>query len=340
MDIPVMHLITMAHLGEAQAIIESFQLKRLTPHYYEGDSMGCLITGEGPFEAATHTAAILGQKKFTKVINLGIAGTLNTTHEVGAICEIRSIYLIIEGKPQYKSFSPSSAGVDCLTSFERILSHEKAKILQGVGDLVDREAWGVAMAAKTQGVDFQCFKLISDQAGTLGACEVVRDMAQEWSLKLAQFLSQKLDSPQQVSQNLDFEGFYFTFTMRHQFESMVTKLSLREQVSKEDILNSLPIRQLQKQKQLPKERAQKLIQILEERLDPLKKELSIGLERWKKPFETKGIHLATDPIWEDPKVKITLQVATQDELEEKINTLSLLKLAPYINLRHGKLDVE
>jgi hypothetical protein len=128
--------------------------------------------------------------------------------------------------------------------------------------------------------------------------------------------------------------------MRHQFESMVIKISLREQVSKEDILNSLPIRQLQEQKQLPKERAQKLIQILEERLDPLKKELSINLEQWKKPFETKGILLGTDPSWEDPKVKITLQVANQDELEEKINTLSMLKLAPYINLRHGKLDVE
>jgi hypothetical protein len=330
----------MAHLGEAQAIIELFQLKRLTPHYYEGDLIGCLITGEGPFEAVTQTAAILGQKKFTKVINFGIAGTLNSNHEVGSICEIRSIYLIIEGKPQFKSFSPSSTGVDCITSFERILSHEKAKILQGVGDIVDREAWGVAMAAKTLGVEFECYKLISDQAGTLGACEVVRDMAQEWSLKLAQFLAYKLKNTQIVGAVLDLEGFYFTFTMRHQFESMVTKLSLREEVSKEEILNSLPMNDLREQKQLPKERAQKLIQILEERLDPLKKELSIGLERWKKPFESKGIHLATDPIWEDPKVKITLQAANQDELEEKINTLSLLKLAPFINLRHGKLDVE
>ncbi len=330
----------MAHLGEAQAVIENFELKRVTPQYFEGDQMACLITGEGPFEAATQTAAILGQKKFHQVINLGIAGALNTDLKVGTVYEIRSLYLVIEGKPQFKSFISSSTGVDCLTSFERILSPEKAAPLLGVGEIVDREAWGVAMAAKGQGVEFTSYKLISDVAGTLGACELVREEAQVYAQKLAQFLTHKLEIKTSENPELEIEGFYFTFTMRHQFEGMLSKLALREDMPKEDILKSLPLTSIQELKLLPKERAQKLIKIMEERLDPLKKELEQGLEKWKKPFSSKGIQITTDPTWEDPKIKINLQVSTQNELEEKLKALSELKLAPFFSLRNGEIHVE
>jgi hypothetical protein len=330
----------MAHLGEAQAVIENFELKRVTPQYFEGDKLACLITGEGPFEAATQTAAILGQKKFHQVINLGIAGAINPDLKIGSIYEIRSLYLVIEGRPQFKSFSCSKTGVDCLTSFERILSAEKAAPLIGVGEIVDREAWGVAMAAKGQGVEFVCYKLISDVAGTLGACELVREEAQIFSQKLAQFLTQKLEIKNSEQPAVEIDGLYFTFTMRHQFEGMLSKLALREDISKEDVLKTLPISNLQEEKLLPKERAQKLIQFMEERLDPLKKALQSGLEKWKRPYTSHGIQITTDPTWEDPQVKITLQVSTQNELEDKLKQLSELKLAPFINLRNGDVHVE
>ena len=79
---------------------------------------------------------------------------------------------------------------------------------------------------------------------------------------------------------------------------------------------------------------------MEERLDPLKKALQSGLEKWKRPYTSKGIQIVTDPTWEDPKVKITLQVSTQDELEEKLKRLAELKLAPFISLRNGDVHVE
>ena len=176
-----MHLITMAHLGEAQGVIDLFNLKRVTPQVFEGELLVCLITGEGPFEAATLTASQLGQKKFTSVINLGIAGSMSEDLSIGSIHPVRSVYLVIDGKPQFKSFKSFESGLDCVTSFERILNKDKALPLTGLGSLVDREAWGVATAAKSAGIPFQSYKLISDMAGTLGACEVAREKSDEWS---------------------------------------------------------------------------------------------------------------------------------------------------------------
>src|SRR5690606_22308536 len=107
---------------------------------------------------------------------------------IGEIYPVRMSYLIIGEKPQFKSFKSKNSGLDCLTSFERIISPEKAAPLKGLASLVDREAWGVAYAARSLGIDFESHKLISDVAGTIGACELIKDQATQWSEKLALYL--------------------------------------------------------------------------------------------------------------------------------------------------------
>ena len=335
-----MHLITMAHLGEAQGVIDLFNLKRVTPQIYESEAITCLITGEGPFEAATATSALLGRKKFTKVMNLGIAGSLNPEFEIGQIYAIRSLYLVIEGKPQFKSFKSFESGIDCLTSFERILSPEKALPLSGMGQLVDREAWGVAMAAKNAGVEFKAFKLISDQAGSLGACELTRENAPEWSAKLAVYIKPHLGITISETQELELPGFYFTFTTQNQFKQILKKISIREEMSEEDVLLTLPLESLREEKILPKERARLLLSFMEEKLDPLKKKLQEGLSGWKNPFEKKGIQLVTDPTWESSQVKVTMTLENQEDLKQKLETLSKLNLRPFYELRDGNIHVE
>ena len=42
-----MHLITMAHLGEAQGVIDRFNLKKKDQDIYGSDDLILLITGEG-----------------------------------------------------------------------------------------------------------------------------------------------------------------------------------------------------------------------------------------------------------------------------------------------------
>lgn len=336
-----MHLITMAHMGEAQSVIETFHLKRISSQLYESELLSCLITGEGPFEAATQTAALLGQKKFGSVINLGIAGSLSSEHKVGEIHPVRSIYLAIDGKPQFKSFKSLDTGLDCLTSFERILSPSKAEQLSGVAHLVDREAWGVAMAAKNLGVPFSSFKLISDEAGSLGACELSREMARDWSEKLALFLEKilALETPSETPL-FTLPGFHLTFSTRHQLEQMIKKIALREELTTDAVLAILPVEKILEEISRPKERTRALLDFMEGRLDPLRALLKTGLEQFKAPFEKQGILLGHDPTWESPELKISFTAANNEELRLKLERLRMLDLAPFHDLRNGSVHVE
>lgn len=336
-----MHLITMAHLGEAQALIDDFELKRISPHQFENEQFILLITGEGPFEAASLTSHILGQREFKKVINLGIAGSLNKELTIGEIYPIRSIYLAIDGKPQFKSFKSFEKGMDTVTSFERILRPEKAHVLSGLADIVDREAWGVAFSAKNFSVPFESAKLISDQAGELGACELIREEAYSFSQKLSHYLKDLLkETKQDHHPKIDLPGFHFTFSMAHQFEDLLQKISLRENLGQDDILKSLPLDELRSLKLRPKERAGKLLECLELKVDPLKEKLQAGLNKWKSPFEKQGLHLQTDPTWESPAVKISFEAETNAELKEKMHQLSQLDLSAFHKLRNGSFHVE
>lgn len=330
----------MAHLGEAQGVINLFDLKRVTPNLFENDTLTCLITGEGPFEATTAVAAELAKKSYERVLNLGIAGALDPKLKLSEIYPVRSIYLAIEGKPQFKSFKSLEQGLDCITSFERILTLEKALPLTGVGSLVDREVWGVAMAAKSQGVSFESYKLVSDFAGSLGACELVKEAAEDYSQKLAHFLANKIQFSTDNLDDLKLEGFHFTFSTRIKFQQFLKKLSLREEVSEDEILKQLKLQALREEKLLPKERTRLLLEEMECRLDPLKKQLESELERWKKPFSAKAIDLSTDPNWESSEVKVSFQVSSQEELKQKLTILSDLNLAPFHKLRNGELHVE
>jgi nucleoside phosphorylase len=336
-----MHLITMAHLGEAQAVIDLFNLKKISQNFYEGAEISCLITGEGPFEAAVATAGVLARKEFEQLINIGVAGSLDNSLKLGEIYPVRSIYLVIDGRPQFKSFKSLNQGCDCITTFERILSSEKALPLTGVGQIVDREAWGVAMAAKNAQVPLVSYKLISDEAGTIGACEVVKAQAHHWSLKLAEKVAELLKSEKEsVPSPIKLEQFHFTFSMQHQLRDLLQKISLREDKSSEEILESCSLASIQQENTSPKERARRLIGLLEERLDPLKSIINSRINEWRGPYAKENIQLMIDESWERAGVKISFEIQSKKELEHKLKVLASLELTELHKLQQGKLDVE
>ncbi|MGE3610766.1 MAG: hypothetical protein AB7I27_14335 [Bacteriovoracaceae bacterium] len=335
-----MQLITMAHFGEAQGVIEEFSLKRMAPFFYEGEDICLALTGEGPFEASTLTGLSLGKKTFTKIINLGIAGTLDDKLNIGEIYPVRSHFLFLENKMAFKSFKGNETGVDCLTTFDRILNPEKVAPLKGMAKLVDRESWGVAFTAKSASIPFQSHKLISDIAGTIGACELVKGQSQMWSEKLANYLEDILRLKQEKKDQISLPGFYFTFTMEHQFNDLIGKLAIKENKSIQDIIQILPLQDLLEEKILPKDRATKLLVRLSHRLDPIKAKVDEQINKWKKQYEVNGIQIIHDPSLEDDKVKIQFQVESDQALDRKINSLKNLSLSPYQNILKGQIDVE
>ena len=336
-----MHLITMAHLGEALSVIEKFRLVKKTPDLYVGEDLLLLITGEGPFEAAVKTALILPQYPIKEIINLGIAGTLDPELEVGQILAVRTIYLIQDLKPAFKTFGAFEAGHDCLTSFERILDPVKAVKLKGIGSLVDREAWGVAMVAKSHGTEFKAFKIISDLAGTILSCELVKTKAPEFSLALANHLENYLKRPKNGLPNFQLlAGFHFTFSTEHKFRNFLSKLSIKENVTEEFIHSTLPYKELLDKKILPKERARLLLEEMENRIDPTRVILNQKKSQWLEAFEQKGIKVHTDPQWEDPKVIISFEISSDEELSAKASSLHSLTIRPFLDLMKGHFHVE
>lgn len=332
-----MHLITMAHSGEAQGVIETFRLKKIAEGLFQSEEFVLLITGEGPFEAATKTALTISQFSITKILNIGIAGTLDETFKKGEIHQVRTVYLVQDLKPQFKTFQSFETGLDCLTSFERILDPEKAKSLRGIGTLIDREAWGVAMAAKTAGIPFSAYKLISDIAGTKEACELIREEAAHFAESISTFLK---DMNLKSSEPVALPGFYFTFTSEHQFKDLLKKLTLKEELSEDAILNNLPLKELRDLEISPKEKAKRLIQAMEKRIDPVKTILNERKTEWLSSFEKSGIKIQTDPQWENQNVTVSFEVSDDESLKKKLADLNKLSLKPFHKLMNGDFHVE
>lgn len=335
-----MYLITMAHHGEAQGVIDKFNLQKLNHGLYKNEDMALVITGEGPFEAATKIALILGKFEFHEVINVGIAGTLKENLKVGDFIEVRTIYLVQDQKPAFKTFQSSQEGWDCITSFERILNTEKTEILKGLGDIVDREAWGVAMAAKTAGIPFRCFKMISDVAGTLEACELVREKAEELSYKIAHELIKVLDIPVNSSERMELSGFHFTYTTKHKFLDLIQKLMIKNEKTKDEIIQDLNLNNFRQLEITPKERTKKLIEELENRIDPKRIYIHKKIQNLVNDFDEKGFKLQIDPLLENTKVSISFEAENNEDLLIKARALRELNLTPYQELMKGELDVE
>lgn len=329
-----MHLITVAHLGEAQGIIQRFNLIRVKPDLFKNEELVLILTGEGPFEAATKTALTIPQYPFKSILNVGIAGTLDPSIEIGSIHPVRTHYLIQDLKPAFKTFQGTGLGLDCLTSFERILEADKAQKLKGMGALVDREAWGVAMAAKTAGLPFQSYKLVSDLAGTLAACEIVKADAEIFAEKLSEHLSTLLKAEAPL-ESLSIPGFHFTFTTQKRYETLLKKLHLKNESAP-----TLPLNELREESISPKERTKKLLNHMEEMLDPLKTKISKTIDKLVSTFEDKDLKLNVDPQWEKRSVTISFEVENDQDLLKKSEALRKLSIEPYTKLMNGDIHVE
>jgi hypothetical protein len=341
-----MYLITMAHAGEALAIIERFQLSQVEKNLFKNDDLVLLLTGEGPFEASVKTALTLPKYRFSEVINLGIAGSLTEELEIGTLLPIRTFYLVQDFKPAFKTFKSLDQGVDCLTSFERILDPEKAIKLKGVAQLVDREGWGVAMAAREALVPFRAYKMISDTAGTSGACELIKEEAHQFSLKLAHELSNILgiSSSNKKKSSMDLvselKGFHFTHTTYHKFHQLLNKLSLKFEKKPDEILDSLKVSDFLALDIFPKERTKLLLQRMEEKIDPTRKLIDEKIKNLTHLFQKEGIKLIMDPHLENPKVTVSFEASTDEELHKKARGLLNLSLKNFSDLMNGDLHVE
>ena len=332
-----MHLITFAHWPEARAFFDHFSPVR-HPKFdwlYEFKNGVMIITGEGIHEAISKTTLCLGMfSDISAIFNFGVAGILGNDLELHEVKEIRTCYAF-DQRPLFKSFT-LSGDTDLVTSGERILSESQANPLKTMATVVDREAWGIAFAAKEARLPLRSFKYLSDKSGELGACELVKEMADSASTKLLEtYLSIGEDKGSEV---LKMDGFYFTFTQEKQLQTLLKKLSIKFDRAEDSWTSSQIVTDLRTEKILPKERTKKFLLSLVKELDPFSFLLQEKIEDTFSPLTHEKISITPLNQMETPELKVQFIFHSPEDLLEKTQILKNFKWKDYYNLRDGNIN--
>ena len=169
-------LLIFAHRGEAQAFFNEWELLPVSFFFtglFKNKDHYLLITGEGPKEASEKTVAVLAafKSEISEVINIGIAGSLNSKLRVGDCVWIRSSYAQNAKACEFKSYTTNNHNnIDCITAYSRITTSEDKKFLSSFADIVDRELWAIASASHLFKIELSALKLISDESDSVDIC--------------------------------------------------------------------------------------------------------------------------------------------------------------------------
>lgn len=347
-----MKLLTFAHRGEAQAFLSSTQYRQVD-FFFDGllksEDSYLLITGEGPQAATEKTICVLSQfsSEIDEVINLGVAGSLNSKIKKHDLIWIRTAYAKHAEKLEFKSFSsPSSkANHDCITSFTRVLDSNEKKELSLFADLVDRELWAVASAAHLFKKAFRSLKIISDDMDSSenDICKLVKEEASVFSEKLFLEFNQSDSktphlSPTPRNDFLTDKSFYFTVSQQRILSSTVKSLSLKG-VSPDSLYQDHYILSLKEEEMLPKERSKLLLQYLSEKLNPISLTIRKNIEEALAPLKEAHIQVNYDNDFEEEWLNLSTRIQSTRDLEKVKNALKIFSYEDFKKILDGQFDV-
>lgn len=309
-----------AHRGEAYSFLEQGKLENLRAigpvelQAYETDSTFLLITQEGTQETTENLTWFLASfgEQVSILLNFGLAGALTQKLVLEQIYQIKTIY----GEEQFKSYQAANTGNDLISAKTRITNSETAKTLSMTAALVDREAWAMASVAKKFKKEFLCYKIVSDFADSEKVCLLVKEKSQELSDKLFTFY-QTLDYfPQhKTTPTLDLPGFHLTFTQQKQIETILSRLSLKENKPTSDFLDASKLAKIRELKIQPKEKTQVLIHELAVMLNPFKKEFEEKLNQATLPLTQIGCRVKFTAHYENKNFTLSMSIENEKNFE-------------------------
>lgn len=318
-----------AHRGEAHAFLNHAEnlhsLNQTEIQAYESKHYFILITNEGIQETTENLTYFLANHKeqVSHVINLGVAGALDSSLAIDQIYKIKTIY----GEEQFKSFQTSDkTGIDLISAKNRVNKPEMVQKLLLTAPLVDREAWAMASVTKKIKKDFSCYKIISDFANQDNVCDLVKEKASILSEKLFHYYKElHFDSSIEIPTELTLPGFHFTFTQQKQLENILSRLSLKENKTQSSFLEGQKTNEIARLKISPKEKAQILIHELTMQLNPFKKNFEDKLNQATLPLTQIGCRLKFTENYENKNFTISMPI------ENEKNYLKLKEALTKIN---------
>ncbi len=187
---PKMKLLTFAHRGEAQHFLKYDNYKSFDFEFnglYRNKENYVLITGEGLESTNKKMGEVLRQSNYSisKVINLGIAGALDSNLDLESIHSVK----LIKKENENETFQSSDvyANIDCISALNRVLDETYKKTLSKRAQIVDRELWACAKVCNKYQVPIYSFKLISDYAGSTTGLNKIIQKSKGYSKKLFDF---------------------------------------------------------------------------------------------------------------------------------------------------------
>lgn len=187
-------LLVFAHRGEAQAFLKGRNFRAVDFAFsgvFQSEKEMLLLCGEGLPAAQQRVAAFLNAfgKNLSRVVNLGIAGSLSDSLKPGEIYPIRTVYREPEGGPAFPSFRSAEpeAQTDCVSAAKRVLTRGYAQRLAPFAPIVDRELWAIASLCADYNLPFLAYKLISDRAGVDTSTVDFKACARQFSEQLYKF---------------------------------------------------------------------------------------------------------------------------------------------------------
>lgn len=346
-----MKLLVFAHRGEAKTFLRELALDRVrsedSVELFCNEDLYLLICGEGIDKALMQTSYVLGKYEgISEIFNIGICGSLAASEEKREVFEVSSINANSNSHFEFKSFEcqqriPKTHNL--ISTNQRILEKSQVEMILPLGDFVDREAWGVALAAhQIKKQKIVCLKLASDFVQIESQfCERVKEQSIEFSDKLFDYYQKHYttQNESEISLQNDFkiqsylEGYYFTKSQKNKFNSLCKRLNL----SIENLQEKMEYKQIAQEEILPKERTKRLINFLDRELNPLSHSIREQLDHLLAPHHHEKFKISYDKNLEKTDLQIQFSMKDQEDIETLIKKLEQLPFQEIKNIFHGDL---
>lgn len=355
------YLLVFAHTGEANSFIDFYKMKAY-PFFagkaYECEQFYLLISHEGIHKTTERLSAFLALNinNISKIINLGIAASLEEKFKKNEIYSIRTIYRELNNEMQFASFTSEDlhAQTDMLSSNQRVLSDEKASYLKCFAPTIDRELWAIASLAKFYKLQFLSYKMMSDQQGknlennSPDLCQMIKDQSNYYSDKLLQFFNEK-HKPSVLKRieviNIDYklpnnEHLHFTLSGRRNYKNLIDALKIKLRTPNEEkIIEKIDLSNIIESHSNKKKRTALVIQELQDLLNPFQKQVKNKLKGLTEPLSNIGCDIKFSQTLENDNLNLAITIKNKISLDKYIKELNNLPYNEISDLLNGRTDV-
>jgi nucleoside phosphorylase len=181
-----MKALIFAYKAEADTFIKNLNLKSLPNKQksliYKNSDIVLLIAGQGIFNSIIKLTEFYAEyKNIEQVYNFGIAGRLDENLNLENVYQVNMV--LRPGLPKF-NLGAYTNGVSCVSSDWVIGNKKEAQVMSRLGQLVDMELWGVAYVCDYYNIQLQAVKIISDDARTEVALELIKSKSKFYSEEL------------------------------------------------------------------------------------------------------------------------------------------------------------